>query len=220
MPGLRSNIILLDPRRAGLCAALSFAFAALGCGASKLPEPKVAAEEYLRAAAEGDEDAVYAMMTERAQRNVSREEVKGLLERDEKEFRARRVAFTKDDVKVTGRAMLFLGADQTAALSLENGRFWVESVGLLDSEPRTVEEAILRLKEALAARNFDLLVSTMTDESAKDLVRSLERLEKSLEDLDTAIFDIREDRATIEFSDGRIVKLRRQDEAWKVEEIE
>jgi hypothetical protein len=160
------------------------------------------------------------MMTERAAREISAQEMEELLERDKAEFAQRRKDFSSEEVEQSGRAVVFLGPDKTATLSIRDGKFWVESAGLVTREAHTVEQAVERLKEALASRDFDLLLATLTDESAQQLVASFERLEKSLDDLGTAIFDVREDRARIEFADGRVITLRRQDRVWKVEEIE
>lgn len=160
------------------------------------------------------------MMTERAAREISAEEMEDVLERDKREFAERRKQFSSTNAQQSGRAVLFLGKERTAQLSIENGKFWVQGAGLVAPDARTVEQAVERLREALLARDFDLLLSALTDESARELVASFERLEKSLDDMGAAIFDVREDRARIEFADGRVITLKRQDRVWKVEEIE
>ena len=50
--------------------------------------------------------------------------------------------------------------------------------------------------------------------------RAFERLDKSLEQLHSAVVDVKEDRATIEFLDGREINLRQVGGVWRVEEFE
>src|SRR5690606_22136651 len=123
-------------------------------------------------------------------------------------------------VSLSGGAELFFEDGSSAALTLEDGEFRVESAGLVRPRPRSPEEAVRRLRDAVASRDFGLLLDSLTEESATALADSLERLNRSLEDLDVAIVDVRQNRATVEFVDGRVLRLRREDDGWKVEEIE
>lgn len=203
--------------RLHLCALLS---CAVGCGASgKMPDPEDAAQAYLKAAEAGDVETLQAMMTERAAQEMSASDLRALLARDHEEFQARRRAFS-GGVQRTGHAQFFFEDGTTATLSLESGEFRVESVGVVAARPRTPQDAVRSLREALASRDMSQLLETLSEDSAESLLDSLKRLEKSLEDMDSAIFDIREDRATIEFADGRVLTLRREANIWKVEEIE
>ena len=74
------------PARRGLHLPELSWVAALGllataCAETGVPDPKVAADAYARAATKGDGDAIYAMMTTRAQKQRSREEVRAIVER-------------------------------------------------------------------------------------------------------------------------------------------
>jgi hypothetical protein len=184
-----------------------------------MPDSRVALDAYLKAAEDGDEKALRAMMTDRAAQELSDEELRGLLARDHKEFRARRKGFS-DSPERGGRAQIFFDDGSVASFLIEKGQFRVESAGLVAPRPRTPEDAVRSLKAALAARDFERLLSALTKDSADALAGSLARLDKSLQDLDTAIVEVREDRARIEFADGRVLTLRREDRVWRVEEIE
>jgi hypothetical protein len=159
------------------------------------------------------------MMTERAAQEMSESDLRALLERDHKEFQARRRAFA-GSVQQSAHAQFFFEDGSAATLSLESGEFRVTSAGVVAGRPRTPQDAVRRLREALASRDLSQVLDTLTEESAASLFDSLQRLDKSLKDMDAAVFDVREDRATIEFADGRVLTLRREANVWKVEEIE
>lgn len=213
------------PRRAET-SAWRFALGAvasvlISCGGgAKVPPPESALEQYVTAVQKGDADTLRSMMTREARSEYTVSEIRHLLERDVEEFRARARDLSRVPQAELGEATVYLRGGRSAALRLRDGRFWVKSAGLVPEMPRTPEEAAEYLREAIEARDYAKIERTLTDEARKDYSRAFERLEESLSQLDTAIVHVRQDEATIEFLDGRVISLKRQGAAWRVESFE
>lgn len=192
-----------------------------GCGrGAHVPPPESALREYVDALESADAGKLRMMMTERARTEFSTAEIQSLLKRDAAEFRARAKEFSNLTRPVSGDATVYLRGSHTASLRLDDGRFWIKSAGLVPAMPRTPEEAAASLKAAVKERNYAKIEHTLSSEARGNFARAFEELGQSLSELDSAIVNVREDKATIEFLDGRIITLRLEGTAWRVESFE
>lgn len=189
-------------------------------GRSKVPPPEAALSEYVKAVEQADVSRLRDMMTSEARSEYSAKDIERLLERDSEEFLERAKELSRLTQPESGAATVYLSGGRAAALRLHEGRFWVMSAGLVPEMPRTPEEAAESLRDAVAARDYAKIERTLSEEARRDFVRAFDGLEKSLSQLDTAIVHVRQDEATIEFLDGRVISLKRQGTAWRVETFE
>src|SRR5260221_3273146 len=119
----------LLPRTARLALALSAL--ALACSSSSLPDPKSAADEYARAAARGDADAIYGMMTSSAQKARSKDDVRTIVATERTELAEQAKALSAKDVRIDATARLRFEDGAETALELKEGRFYVTSARAL-----------------------------------------------------------------------------------------
>lgn len=192
----------------------------VGCGRPEVPPPETARDEYVAALARGDAEKLREMMTERAQREYSTSEIKHLLERDAVEFRERAKRLSEAPQADSGEATVYLLGGRAASLALENGQFWITSAGLVPETPRTPEAAAEALRRAVRERDYAKIERTLSTAARGNFSRPFEALEQCLSDLDSAIVNVREEQATIEFLDGRVITLKLEGAAWRVESFE
>jgi hypothetical protein len=186
-----------------------------------VPSPDTAAAAYLKAAESGDEKSLRSMMTRRAQAAVSDEELARLLTRDHREFVARRKTFAPGQwAEREAKATFYLQEGQTMSLQLEDHQFRIEETPGILSRPRTPIAAATQLRRALAARDYHQIMGLLDAEAQASFREVFERLERTLGQIDTAVVEVGEDRASIEFEDGRVMRLRRDEKTWRVVEIE
>jgi hypothetical protein len=193
----------------------------LACsGKQRVPPPETALQRYVTAVRDQDAAALRDMLKESARDEYSVAEIRELLERDAAEFKERAGELSRAERKAGGMATVFLRAGRRAELSLEDGVFKVHSAGMLPAKPTSPEAAALHLREAILARDYHRIEQVLSTEAREEFAGAFERLSASLESLDTAVINVREDRATIEFMDGRTIILRREGMTWKIEEFE
>jgi hypothetical protein len=195
----------------------------VACGPGvQVPPPDVALAEYVDAIERSDAEKLRAMMTERARTEYSSREIASLLKRDAAEFRTRAQELSKLESAEAGEgeATVYLLRGRTASLELRGGRFWIRSAGLIPEMPHTPEQAVEFLRMAIQERDYALIERTLSSEARGNFSRAFEDLESSLSELDSAIVNVREAQATIEFLDGRVITLRREGSVWRVESFE
>ena len=215
------NISESTQRTSRCLGSAAIVFLILGCSpAPPMPPAQDALQAYLKAVEADDAAGLHAMMTERAQQDLSVTDVGALLKRDRNEFRSRAKEFRGVTSASRGGATMFLTGDRELALQLEAGEFRIQSAGLVPQQARTPEDAARQLRDAVLARDFVRIAGALSDEGRAAFQRAFEQLELSLAQLNTAVVDVREDRATIEFLDGRVIALRREGAVWRVEEFE
>jgi hypothetical protein len=191
-----------------------------GCGRPQVPPPETARDEYVAALKQADAEGLREMMTARAKREYSAREIGSLLRRDALEFRERVKRLSEARAADTGEATVYLLGGRTASLSLAGGKFWITSAGLVPEMPRTPEEAAEALRRAVRERDYAKIERTLSSAARGNFSRSFDSLEQSLSDLDSAIVNVREDQARIEFLDGRVITLKLEGAAWRVESFE
>ncbi|HLK38367.1 MAG TPA: hypothetical protein VKU41_16505, partial [Polyangiaceae bacterium] len=145
--------------------ACALAIGLAGCGAMRVPDPHDAVRAYAAAAARGDADALYAMMTTSSQRARSRSELGALVSDERGELAEQARALEGRDVRVDATARLRFADGEEAALDLHDGRYWVTAAGALPGGARTPEEALDQLRRVLARRSYAGLLRVLSPQT-------------------------------------------------------
>ncbi|MEO8876090.1 MAG: hypothetical protein ABI461_10925, partial [Polyangiaceae bacterium] len=125
-------------RGLAISAAIFFA----GCGGNSVPDPRSAADEFAKAAARGDADAIYEMMTDEARAARTREDVQKIVKDEKAELADEARLVSQKDARVEATARLRFDDGEEAALELKDGQFRVTSAGALPGGAKTPEEAL------------------------------------------------------------------------------
>lgn len=192
----------------------------VGCSARTVPDPRSAAEEYARAAARGDGDAIYDMMTTSAQRSRSRDDVKRLVAEQRGELAEQAKAITAPDARVEAIARLRYDDGEEAHLELRDGRFWITASGALPGGSRTPEQALDQLRRVLARRSYAGLMRVLTPSTRQAIEQDLRSLVTGLERPETLHVQVTGDSATVTVPGGHQVKLKREGGVWRVEDFD
>jgi len=191
-----------------------------GCLGARVPDPRGAAESYANAAARGDGDALYEMMTTSAQRTRSREEVKRLVAQERSELAEQAKSLTARDARVEATARLRYEDGEEAHLELRDGRFWVTSSGALPGGARTPEQALDQLRRVLARRSYAGLLRVLTPATRAAIEQDLRSLVTGLERPETLHVDVTGDAATVAVPGGHSVKLKREGGVWRIDDFD
>lgn len=193
-----------------------------GCLGRAVPDPRDAAAEYASAAAKGDADALYDMMTTSAQRARTRAEVKKLVAEERGELADAAKSLGKDakDTRVEATARLLYEDGEEAQLDLRGGRFWVSAAGALPGGSRTPEQALEQLRRVLARRSYAGLMRMLTPQTRAAIEQDLRTLVTGLERPDTLRVEVTGDGATVSVPGGHSVKLKREAGVWRVDDFD
>jgi hypothetical protein len=192
-----------------------------GCTARpSVPDPRAAAVAYARAAAQGDSATLYAMMTARAKRALSIDDVQKLVESERIELAEQARALTSKDVRVSARARLRFEDGEEVALDLQDGRFWIASAGTMPGGAVTPEGALDELRRVVARRSYSGLVRLLSPAIRAALEEDLRGLVNGLERPDTLHIETHGDDATANVPGGHRVKLKRDGGIWHVEDFD
>jgi hypothetical protein len=202
-----------------LLALVSIASAS-GCASRAVPDPKAAAEEYAEAAARGDGDAIYDMMTTSAQKSRSREDVRRLVAEQKGELREQAKQITARDARVEATARLRYEDGEEAQLELRDGRFWITSSGALPGGSRTPEQALDQLRRVLARRSYAGLMRVLSASTRAAIEQDLRSLVTGLERPETLHVETQGDTATVTVPGGHVVKLKRDAGVWRVDDFD
>ena len=212
--GLRSS----SARALALLAALLAGCA--GCSGSAVPDPKSAADEYASAAARGDADAVYDMMTTSAQKSRSRDDVRRLVKEQRGELAEQAKLVTSRDARVEATARLRYDDGEEAQLELRDGRFWITAAGALPGGSRTPEQALDQLRRVLARRSYAGLMRVLTPATRAAIEQDLRSLVTGLERPETLHVQVTGDAAVVTVQGGHTVKLKRDGGVWRVDDFD
>lgn len=191
-----------------------------GCSSAAVPDPRSAAEEYAQAAARGDGDAIYEMMTTSAQKSRSREDVKRLVAEQKGELAEQAKQITARDARVEATARLRYEDGEEAQLELRDGRFWITSSGALPGGSRTPEQALDQLRRVLARRSYAGLMRVLTPSTRAAIEQDLRSLVNGLERPETLHVQTQGDSATVTVPGGHSVKLKRDGGVWRVDDFD
>ncbi|WP_235880195.1 hypothetical protein [Polyangium aurulentum] len=201
-----------------LLLALPFVFAA--CGGSSMPDPKDAVRAYAEAAARGDADAIYGMLSEKGQRSLSRDEVRRLVGQERKELADQAKALASPGVVVKARARVRYPDGEDATLELEGGTFRISAADALPAGARTPAQALEQLRRVLARRSYAGLLRVLSPSTRSAIENDLRSLVEGLEHPEGLEVEVAGDRATVQIPGGHEVKLRREAGVWHVEDFD
>jgi len=192
---------------------------AVACGRPALPDPRAAASTYAEAAARGDGQRIYGLLTRDARRSYGEARTRELVADAREELRRQAAALKRPDTRVEGAATLLLADGTTVELSLEPEGFRVAAADTLPGAARTPAEALDGLRRALARRSYAALLRVLSHEARGELELDVRSLAKSLEEPSTLDIRVDGDRADVDVGSGHFVTLRRDQGTWHVEDI-
>ncbi|MFT3776308.1 MAG: hypothetical protein QM820_64005 [Minicystis sp.] len=200
---------------------LAAALPALGCGVTRIPDPKEAVSAYAEAAARGDADAIYEMMSEKGRRALSREEVRKIVADEKSELSDQGKAVTAPGVVVKSAARVRFADGEDATLVLdEEGTFRIASADALPAGARTPEQALEQLRRVLARRSYAGLMRVLSPATRSAIESDLRSLVLGLEHPEGLEVQVAGDTATVQIPGGHEVKLRREAGVWHVEDFD
>ena len=194
--------------------------ALVGCTGHTVPDPKSAADDYAAAAARGDADAIYEMMTTSAQKSRSRDDVRRLVNEQRGELSEQAKLVTARDARVEATARLRYEDGEEAQLELRDGRFWITSSGALPGGSRTPEQALDQLRRVLARRSYAGLMRVLTPSTRAAIEQDLRSLVSGLERPETLHVQVTGDAAVVTVPSGHTVKLKRDGGVWRVDDFD
>jgi hypothetical protein len=217
MPRARSR-----PCGQALLAAASAALvaASTGCSSARVNDPQQVAVEFSRAAAKGDDAALYAMLSPEGRRTLSRDDVRRLVadEKDELAQVGRALAAPRTNAVATARLRFADGEEATLALA--NGAFAVTSAGSLPGGAGTPEAALDQLRRAIARRSYAALLRALSPTTRAAIEQDLRTLVNGLEHPETAAIRTKGDASTVVVPGGHHVTLKRDQGVWRVEDFD
>jgi hypothetical protein len=199
---------------------LLLALAAAGCGASSMPDPKEAVRAYADAAAKGDADAIYGMLSDKGRRALSRDEVKKMVGDERSELGAQADALRGPRVAVKAHARVRYPDGEEATLDLEDGAFRIAAADALPAGARTPAQALEQLRRVLARRSYAGLMRVLSPATRSAIENDIRSLVEGLEHPDGLEVQVAGDSATVQIPGGHEVKLRREAGVWRVEDFD
>jgi hypothetical protein len=209
---------MFPPARTVALATLGLLAAA--CAGPAVPDPRGAADAFGRAAARGDADAIYTMMTEDARKERSRDDVHAIVTDERRELAEEGSALSAKDARVEATARLRFADGEEAALDLKNGRFYVTSAGALPGGARTPEEALDQLRRVLARRSYAGLMRVLSPATRSAIEQDLRSLVTGLERPESLPVTVAGETATIAIPGGHHVRLKRESGVWRVDDFD
>lgn len=213
MPRLLQNTLLSLLAVAGLGSSAGLLS---GCASQRVPDPKVTARAYARAAQRGDADAIYALLTPEGRRALGPSGTKQLVQESKSELARTAQAIQSDDARVDASAEARFDDGESATLVLENGRFLIDAASLLPARPRTPSQALSGLRRALARRSYPALMALMAGDSRGAVESDIGALVSGLEHPETLDIQVNGDAAEVQLPSGHRILLKREAGIWRV----
>jgi hypothetical protein len=205
--------------RRGAFIALTAAGLA-GCASSSVPDPRDAARAYAEAAARGDGDALYAMMSTPSRQARSKDDVKRMVAEEHEELAQQGKELASHDVRVEATARLRYADGEEAALELREGQYWVTAAGALPGGARTPEEALEQLRRVLARRSYAGLMRVLSPATRAMIENDLRTMVDGLNEPGSLPVQVNGDAAVVNVPGGHQVKLKREGGVWRVEDFD
>lgn len=207
-------------RRCANVLAVTALLASTGCAASAPPDPRDAAKAYAAAVESGDADGLFELLSADDQRTLTREDVRALVARDQRELRDFAAAVSQERARSAAVATIHFKDGEQASLVLEDGRFRVTSAGTMPGGARSPEEALDQLRRALSRRSYPALLRVLSPATRAAVERDLRGLLAVLEKAGSLPVVQSGDTATVQVPGGHRVKLRREGTLWSVEDFD
>jgi hypothetical protein len=199
----------------GLLAGL-----AVACAAPRMPDPKLAAMRYAKAAQAGDSEQIFALLSQQSQRDFGRQGTRQLVEQSKAELGRQAAALLQPGVRVEALAEIRFDDGESALLDLEGGVFRLSSLGTLPSQARSPAEALGDFRRALARRSYPALLGVLSLETRGALEGDLRSLVEGLSNPDSLDVKVSGDNAVVVVPGGHQVKLRREAGVWRIQDFD
>jgi hypothetical protein len=200
--------------------AIALLTGASACASSSVPDPKGAAQAYAEAAAKGDSDRLYGMLSATSKASRSREDTMKMLADERAELAAQGKELAGPEVRVEATARLRYADGEEAALELRGGRYWVTASGALPGGGRTPEEALEELRRVLARRSYAGLMRLLSPATRAAVENDLRSLVDGLSEPDTLPVKVNGETAVVGVPGGHQVKLKRDGGVWRVDDFD
>ncbi|MFO0761158.1 MAG: hypothetical protein U0359_32065 [Byssovorax sp.] len=192
-----------------------------GCGSSSIPSPREALSAYAAAAARGDADALYDMMSDKSRRTLSRDEVRRMVAGEKAELGEQSKALTAPGVVIKSRAQVRYADGEDASLDLDDqGIFRIAGADALPAGAKTPEQALSELRRVLARRSYAGLMRVLSPATRSAIEGDLRSLVTGLEHPEGLEVTVVGDVATVQVPGGHEVKLKREAGVWHVEDFD
>jgi hypothetical protein len=193
---------------------------AVGCASTSVPDPHEAARAYASAAARGDADALYAMMSTPSRQARTKDDVKRMIADEHDELAQQGKELSQADVRVEATARLRYADGEEAALELREGHYWITAAGALPGGARTPEEALEQLRRVLARRSYAGLMRVLSPATRAAVEGDLRTMVDGLTEPDSLPVQVNGDNAVVSVPGGHQVKLKREGGVWRVEDFD
>jgi len=204
----------------GVASALLLACTASACTGVRVTDPRTAAITFTEAAAHGDAETVYAMLSPTARRALSRDDVSRLLKDESAELSGSAKVLSTPAVRVATTARLRFADGEQAALEWTGGRFGVTAAGSLPGGAATPEAALDELRRALARRSYPALLRLLSPSTRSAVEQDLRTLVGGLEHPDTLPIHTSGDSSNALVPGGHHVSMKRDAGVWHVEDFD
>jgi hypothetical protein len=192
----------------------------IGCATSGVPDPAAAVHAYASAAAKGDADALYAMMTKASREARSRSDAAKMVAGEREELAEQGRELERPDARIEATARVRYADGEEAALDLRDGRYAVTAAGTLPAGARTPEQALDQLRRVLARRSYQALMRVLSPATRAAVENDLRALVDGLAAPDTLPVQVDGDAAVVPVPGGHQVKLKREAGVWRVEDFD
>lgn len=192
---------------------------ALGC-AGTLPDPREAVETYAEAVSRGDAEAIHGMLTEEARRELHVDDLRALVADAREELSEQAKWLSDPATSVRARARVRYPDGEDATLDLEDGRFKVTAADALPALASSPEQALEQLRRVLARRSYAGLMRVVTASTRNAIETDLRAIVDGLAHPEGLEIEVQGDRASVRLEGGHLVKLRREQGVWRIEDFD
>jgi len=201
--------------------ALATAMCAIGCATRPVPDPRVAIEAFADAASRGDADAIYDMLDDEGRRSLSREDVRVLVKDQRGELAERATVLRSKDARVRATAVIRFADGEDVVLTVsEEGEFRVASADAMPAGARSPVQALDQLRRVLARRSYAGLLRVLSESTRRMLEGDVRSLVDGLENPEELDVQLSGETATVRIPGGRVIRLRREEGTWRIDDID
>ncbi len=192
----------------------------IGCAGAAIPDPHDAASAYARAAERGDADALYDMLSSKAKRSLTRDEVRRIVKDEKGELTLQGKAVMGSTAVVKSEARVRYADGEEAALAVEDDGYRIAAADALPSAARTTTQALGQLRRVLARRSYAGLIRVLAPSTRAAMENDLRSLVEGLENPEGLDVQVTGDSAAVIVPGGHEVRLRREGGTWHVEDFD
>jgi hypothetical protein len=201
-------------------STLLLASAAAGCAPRSVPDPQTAVRAYADAAARGDADALYGLLTTKSRLELSLDQVKAIVADERPELAEQAHDIQHGETRIDASAQLRFPDGEEATLDLHDGRYGVTSAGALPGGGRTPQETLDQLRRVLARRSYDGLMRVLSTATRSAIETDVRGLVEGLSDPDALLVRVTGDEARVPVAGGHTVTLKREAGIWRVQNFD